>query len=344
MTQSFLIRGLFYPLTLLYRVAVQLHRFLYISGIKARVQLPGITISVGNIVAGGTGKSPVVIELARFLIAAGQSPVILTRGYRSGLKSGEFLEMKAGAIVRQQMIARRVFPDEAIMQSHALPTVPVVVGADRRAAANWFLNHATTAPTHWILDDGMQHWPLHRDVEIVLLDAQKPFGNRMTFPLGRLREAPKSLNRADLVLVTRSPSLALDPELAGEIGTYFAGQLAPVVFSTGFPTCIAPGISLDLTDPKNSVLLAVGIGHPKQFIDDVTKLGLHIGSEYLVGDHNRFNAEILRQRCAGCAAIVTTKKDYWRDPDIFTGMPIPIFIADLTVNSLVSDFSRILRL
>src|SRR5690606_24703317 len=95
--------------------------------------------------------------------------------------------------------------DEAIMQSHALPTVPVIVGPDRLAAATrFFADHGDHRPSYWLLDDGFQHRQIARALNIVLVDAARPLGNGRLLPRGPLREQPSALRRADLLVFTRA--------------------------------------------------------------------------------------------------------------------------------------------
>ncbi len=155
-----------------YSLTVDMIRFIKT---RASRRLPCKVISVGNMTLGGTGKTPLTCMLANSLKNDGRSPAVLIRGY--GEDEWKMLKAKLGGI-------------------------PVIVGRDRitsgREACEKF--NADTL----ILDDGFQHWPLKRDLDIVLLDSTDPFGNRKVFPRGLLREGMRNLNRADIVMLTKT--------------------------------------------------------------------------------------------------------------------------------------------
>ena len=137
--------------------------------LKAR-RLPAKVISVGNIMVGGTGKSPMVIALARYYQSRGERVAILTRGYRSRLKSRDYIVLKNGAFQMGSTYIEESGADEALMQSFLLVDVPVIVGARRFAAAVEFLRNTPNSqhPTIYILDDGFQHRKIARDLDIAI--------------------------------------------------------------------------------------------------------------------------------------------------------------------------------
>ncbi len=150
-------------------------------------------ISVGNLTAGGTGKTPMVEEVARRLLRFGSRPVIALRGYRAD-RDGK--------------------SDEAELHRAALPEVSVVVGGNRAAALRE-RGIPLRPPTVVVLDDGFQHRRLARDLDLVLIDASRPSLRDRLLPAGWLREPASALRRADAVIVTRAA--AADPELAAAI-------------------------------------------------------------------------------------------------------------------------------
>ena len=192
----------FVPLEWLYRSVILLRNCLYDFHIFKIRRLPGKVISIGNIAVGGTGKSPLVKEVVKQLQGQGFHPAILTRGYKSGLRPGEWQILLNGSVAGGVDRAS-VRADEARMQSLALPGVHVVVGADRYAAAKIFTENFTDVTvTHWILDDGFQHRSLHRDVDIVVVDVRSPWGRCL--PAGLFREGKGSLSRANIVVLTKA--------------------------------------------------------------------------------------------------------------------------------------------
>ena len=168
------------PISLIYGFVQFVRRGLYHTGVLRSQDLPGTVISIGNIEAGGTGKTPVVIALAKWLQEEGFTPVILTRGYRSGLKSHE-TAILVNEVTVLQTGSSEFSADEAQQQSADLSDVPVVIGANRLEGAKTYLRNFKE-PTHWILDDGFQHLKISRNIDILLLDYDHPFGNGFPIP------------------------------------------------------------------------------------------------------------------------------------------------------------------
>lgn len=190
-TSSDLLRGLLTPLSAVYGAAVAA-RNSYYDRVPSASHTAGIpVISVGNLTVGGTGKTPLTIEIVRRLRAAGRRPAILTRGY--GAAGGETA-------------------DEVLEFEVALPDLPVVVNADRVAGA--VAARRDHGADCLVLDDGFQHRRLRRDLDVVLVDALDWCGGGRVLPAGRLREPLSSLGRADWIVITRcnqvEPSLVQD--------------------------------------------------------------------------------------------------------------------------------------
>lgn len=189
------------PLAFLFGVAVRLRRTLYRRGILRTVHLPVRVVVVGNITAGGSGKTPLVRWLAQRLAARGLSPAIVTRGYGGG-ERGPRLVTGATPV--------SAAGDEAVWLARA-SGVPVAAGRDRAAAARLLI--ARYHPDVIIADDGLQHYRLGRDAEIVAVDAERGFGNGALLPAGPLREPPARLSGAAAIVLkgAGSPPLPAGP-------------------------------------------------------------------------------------------------------------------------------------
>jgi tetraacyldisaccharide 4'-kinase len=177
-------------LSFIYGGVVQIYRWMYEVGLLKAKRFPAVVISVGNLTVGGTGKTPLVREIAEHLLSDGQRPVILARGYRN--------------VGRGSVIATaenwRLAGDEASMLAWLVPEAPVIVDPHRERAARLAVERYRA--THLILDDGFQYWRVRKDTDIVLLNAERPYGNGWVFPAGSLREFSGNLRRATRVVAT----------------------------------------------------------------------------------------------------------------------------------------------
>lgn len=312
------------PLGWLYGGIMRWRRRLYARGIFASHQLPGYVIAVGNIEAGGTGKSPVVMALAEQLLKEGARPAILTRGYRSGLTAEDSAALEGSRILMVPESGRSFHADEATMQAQRLKSVPVILGSRRwQAAQRYLLNHP--APTHWILDDGFQHLKLKRQLDIVLVDAGQDLSQGRCIPAGRLREFPSTLAAADLVFLTRSRQNTV-PESLRALAT--AGTpIIPVQFQNSNPEQVAGPESAWIQ--QRSVLLALGIACPERVISHCREQGFPVVEKLLTGDHELFPLPELRALVGKVESVLTTEKDFWRQPSTLQELQKPIYILPL---------------
>ncbi|KAJ8754682.1 hypothetical protein K2173_010773 [Erythroxylum novogranatense] len=317
----------------LYDLALSLRRCLYNVGFFSKSRLPVPVISVGNVTWGGNGKTPMVEFIALLLAEYGISPLILTRGYAGG--------------------------DEVKMLARHLLGRPVRigVGANRAATAAHFFNHYgyigsqncllkgiwpnKKAGDHHnlckigavVLDDGMQHWSLHRDVEIVMINGLMPWGNQQLLPLGPLREPLSALQRADVAVVHHATLVS--EEDCEHIKIMIQGKgvkrSLPIFFTSMSPSCfleignVNSMVSLDAVN--NAILLCIcAIGSADAFVQGVKKMGALYVDRLDFSDHYFFQArdiELIRMKLRELKVkfesepiVVTTEKDYYRDQEI----------------------------
>lgn len=336
-------------LSWLYGLVVWLRNMLFQRGILRAETLPGRVISVGNIAVGGTGKSPMIIAVAEHLLAKGDRPAILTRGYHGGLTSREWMVLVAGKVVagNAPIHAR---PDEAVMESQILSTVPVVVGANRRCAARHWLKHLEDrkepAPTHWLLDDGFQHRWISRDLDIVLLDADKPFGKLL--PKGRFREPTESISRAQSVVFTRSQMPTLprigDRSYVGLIAPHI--QLGFSEMTYGTPRCVWRGddnlVDALIKGASKTIYLVSGIAQPESFRRALQSAGWSILGELLYPDHGAIDFTMISSMVQSKPApILMTEKDWARCEPQAGHFAYPIFVLPMRA-SLPDELASIL--
>jgi len=318
---------LLWPLSLVYGAVAHLRALAYEKKIFRQRRLDRVVISVGNLTVGGTGKTPMVLWIAERLLAEGKSVAILTRGYR-----GHTVEETAG---KSQGSGDSVPPstsDEVQLLKSRLGERPLFgVGADRYKngvalagrGAKWF-----------ILDDGFQHLQLARDINIVLIDASKPFGGGHLLPAGRLREPRIALKRADLIVITRSsPAPAIESVVRHYSSSpiFYAHTKLDSVHSLSRPQST-------LAEASGRAFFAFcGIGNPGAFIADLREWGFQIVGHKFFRDHHRYSpadmAEIEKEaRKAGATGLICTEKDSFNLPDTLPSMDVSVCTISLQVD------------
>ena len=298
------------PLSWLYFLGFKVYEILDRIGLIKTRKLPCQVISVGNIVVGGTGKTPAVIAMAKALREAGRKPAILLRGYRAAVNDDWAIVSDGKKI----LLSSQQSGDEAYMVAKELSSIPVLIGKDR-------YRNGTEAIKRWgadavILDDGFQYRKLKRDADIVVIDATHPFGTGSLLPRGTLREPRQALERADLILITRIDQVAELQCSQDQIRQYAPN--VPIAESMHEPECLYPigtrsQIGLKFLENKR-VLAVCGIGNPESFADTLYFLGASHVELLAFGDHYQYNENDIkniseRQIKSNSEIIVTTKKD-----------------------------------
>ena len=270
------------PLSWLYRGAVALRYAGYRTGALRRHRIAVPVIIVGNITVGGTGKTPLVIWLVELLRGEGYRPGVVSRGYRG----------------RATRWPQQVRPDSDPAMVGDEPVViarrarcPVAVGPDRVAAAEALLRYNDVDVV--VSDDGLQHYALERDIEIVVIDGVRRFGNRYCLPAGPLREPVSRLERADFLVVNGGTALRGEFPL-----TMQAGELRNVRRDG---VAHAPE-----SFPSRHVHAMAGVGHPERFFRQLRQLGFTL-VEHPFPDHHAYTASDLA--FGDGLPIVMTEKD-----------------------------------
>jgi tetraacyldisaccharide 4'-kinase len=270
-----------WPASLVFRLLVALRRLAYRSGALPAVSLPVPVIVVGNIVVGGTGKTPLVLWLASRLRRCGWRPGILSRGYRGGAA--------APMAVAASSPVSLVGDEPLLLARHG--ACPVWVGRDRVKAALELLA-AHPECNVLILDDGLQHYRLARDIEIAVEDARGE-GNGLLLPAGPLRE-PAS-RRVDAWIANSAPPGIHSPTFRMDLrGDTFCSLAAP-------HTRLAAAAFA-----RKKLHAVAGIGNPKRFFEHLAQLGL-ASVNHAFPDHHAYTASELD--FGDCDALLMTEKD-----------------------------------
>lgn len=261
------IRWLFWPWSLLYRVVLKVRKALFRLKILKQRYLPVPVIIVGNITVGGTGKTPFVIWLAKQLKQAGYRPGIISRGYGGQAEHYPHLVMPNSdpAIVGDEPV---------IISRHTL--CPMAVSPNRYAAGERLLQDYDCNII--IADDGLQHYALGRDIEIVIVDGQRQFGNQLCLPAGPLREPISRLSDVDFIVENHG--------FNSKNYTMTLSQIYAVNLSDS--TIKRPLSSFT----GKSVHAIAGIGNPQRFFDQLSSQGLSLIT-HAFDDHHPYKAEDL---------------------------------------------------
>lgn len=319
-----------YTLSLAYGGAVRLRNVLYDGGLLGVKRLPRPVVSVGNITAGGTGKTPMVIFLTKLLRERGYRPAVLSRGYR-GKGEGRVNVVSDGDHVTAS-------PAEAGDEPFLIASstgAAVLTGADRFATGSHAVERL--GADILVLDDAFQHRRLFRDVDILLLDADRPFGNRCLLPRGPLREPVNGLIRADMIVLTRSGEDSGESPVEGELRAKYPGipvfravrqpkEIVPLSAGS-FPPIQADPLESSPSSPQKReqgfpseslqgrrVCAFAGIANPDSFRKTLASLGAETVAFLTFPDHHRYRVEDIEavRKAAEkgkCEITLTTEKD-----------------------------------
>ena len=264
-------------------------------GLLKKHRLPAQVVSVGNLTWGGTGKTPLVIYLARALQEQGRRVAVLTRGYGG---------------------------DESKLMAERLAPIPVLVDPDRVASGlKAVREHGADL---LLLDDGYQQWRLRKDVEILAADSIAPFGNGHLIPRGTLREPPAAAVRADLIVLKNRSDAQQADRAKGQLQR--VNPAAPVFLMNYETDGLWRWPDKKQVSPSSlkgkKVCTLAGIADPKQFEAAVRELGAEVSLKYHVRDHHAYTAGELIRLLSRChrhkiRTVVTTAKDAVRIPRIF---------------------------
>lgn len=276
----------------------------YRLGLIRPVSVDVPVISVGNLTTGGTGKTPVIIHLARYLTGRGQRVVVLSRGY------GASRRMDYGRVTGPEC------GDEAWLIQQEVPEAAIIVGPNRaRNAERAIADHR---PDVILLDDGFQHIRLARTLNVLLVDGRLLFGNGHLLPLGPLREPLAAIRRADVVLVTKTVSSAAIEAVERAAKNHAENKaiaVVPAPFSPAGLFAAATGEAVAAARLNRDLTHVVsGIARPRQLLNDLRDFGLRVDETTLLDDHHAYTGTDVRRllEAAGNQPVhfITTSKDW----------------------------------
>lgn len=298
-------RFVLWPLAMLYGIIVRIRVWLYEMGFFKAQRLKKPVISVGNLTLGGTGKTPMVIWLAERLLADGQRVGILSRGYRGDGRTSDEIEL---------------------MKFRLKGRVEFGVGKDRLVQGRKLENGVDI----FLLDDGYQHLRLARDVNILLMDSIRPLGKERLLPAGRLREPLSAMDRADILVMTRTGASSDAEAAISRLTEYpvFAARTRLL----GFRRMWSDQPILRAEQMNMGPFFAFcGIGNPGAFLLDLQSWKLEIVAKEAFADHHEYSDGEIQElldaaRGAGAKALVTTEKDAQNMADV-EPLEMPVYVA-----------------
>lgn len=329
-------RALLAALSVPYRLVVRTRMAFYSNGLLLCRELDAPVISVGNITTGGTGKTPLVVWIVRWLTQQGVRPAILSRGYGQKAPGG------------------RGDSDETLLFRRQLPGIPHLVGKDRYAAGlRAIRDHGAEC---LVLDDGFQHLAIGRDLDIVAVDSLLPFGYGRLLPRGLLREPLKGIRRADLIVLTRCDLVTSDEVRQLRERLRELGVTCPVAESQHRPARLYPIGTGEPLGPEwlrgRKVCAFSALGNPEAFPSTLRALGAQLLHHEAFRDHHWYRAEELaaiarKAEAIGAEAVVTTEKDAVKIGSFPEGGPPALVLAvELAVTRgedlLVAALGRVL--
>src|SRR5215216_6374191 len=304
------------PLGMLYGAVTRARLRLYGSGWLKSERVGAPVVSVGNLTAGGTGKTPLVEWAARALAREGLRACVLTRGYG---RADESRRVVASDGARVLAGVAECGDEPRLLAERLLGAAAVVCDRDRVAAARWALKELGSEV--FVLDDGFQHLRIARDLDIVTLDATAPWGGGHLLPRGRLREPVSGLARADCVVITRA-ELAADLEgLRAEVARVSGGRAAVVtsrVRTLGLAPLSEEGAGVADVKLESVRVGTVGafcaVGNPGAFFEHLRRDGFELCYTRAFPDHHAYTradaGAVSREAVErGARALLTTAKD-----------------------------------
>jgi len=323
-----------FPFSIVYGLVVWLRNLFFEIGVLHSVDVGVPVISIGNNTAGGTGKTPLVVDVVRILMESGKKPAVISRGY-GRVTHGTIVVCNGSDLLATAASAGDEPIQIARMTGHAI----VIVDEDRVRGARKAIKDFGADVI--VLDDGFQHRYLQRTKDIVLIDAQQPPFETMMIPAGYRRESMGSLKRADAIIVTKSESVSAAGVLLNDRRIDFEGEKFSSSYQPVGIKHLFGGIeqSLEILKGRTAVVFC-GIAKPESFLKQLNACGVIIQYSEVFPDHHRFtdadiSSVINRFQSSSADFILTTEKDAARldeFEDRLTTLPVSALMMNVDVH------------
>ena len=312
------------PLSALYGAVTRTRLSLYQRGTFHTTKLDRPVISVGNITAGGTGKTPLVEWISKVVAARGKKACILTRGYGRENAQRQVVVSDGATILTT--------PNEAgdepyLLATKLLGSAAVICNIDRISAARYAIENF--GADCFVLDDGFQHLRVARDLNIVTIDATNPWGGGELLPYGRLREPLSGLSRADYAVLTRCDQVETVEPLHQQLRDLLHDR----------PVFESRMRSVKSLLPTNGPVAAFcAVGNPESFFTQLRNAGYELALQKTFPDHHAYTQQdithlIKEASCAGATNLITTAKDAVKLRSLSFTLPWHVFEIEIAIQN-----------
>ena len=320
------------PLTVAYGALTRLRLAAYEKGLLKTKRLTVPVISVGNLTAGGTGKTPLVEWVCRVLAREGRKVSVLTRGY-GRTNSGQRVLASDG--VNVLATTQQTGDEPQLLAENLKGIASVVCDSDRASAGDWAIEHL--GADAFVLDDGFQHLSLARDLNILVIDASNPWGGGHLLPYGRMREPRRGLSRADCVVITRVGEQSDLSVLKSEIQRFTA---API-FTSSMQTTVIRKIDSTRSEQFDSLsqpfAAFCAVGNSRSFFDHLRQEGFELACTQSFTDHHNYHQSdidrvVEKARTLGATSLITTAKDAVKIRKLTFDLPCYVLEIEIVID------------
>ncbi|MCU0239065.1 MAG: tetraacyldisaccharide 4'-kinase [Pyrinomonadaceae bacterium] len=318
------------PLSLIYEVATNVRNKFYESGLFGSEKLSAKVISVGNITVGGTGKTPLVAFVAKKIAAKGEKVCILTRGYGRENSNERVLVSDSQKILAD---VKKSGDEPFELAEKLIGIAAVLADKNRFEAGKWAIENLGI--TAFVLDDGFQHRQLKRDLDIVCIDATKPFASDKVLPLGELRESLANLKRADAIVITRANLIKSRESRVESRESNLEMLFSEIRSFSNCPIFISRNrTSLDSRLSTLHSLAFCGLGNPENFFSQLKQDGFNLVATKTFRDHYAYTQtdvdeieKLAKEKNA--EVLLTTAKDAVKLQNLKFNLPLEIIKSEL---------------
>lgn len=309
-------------------IAYKIRLFLYKVKIIKTYSLPAYVISIGNISSGGTGKTSLTIEIAKYFLSHNAKVAILSRGYGSSNKDVTLVSDGVDILTDYETCG-----DEAYLIAKKVPKALVFSGKDRVKSGGAAIKFGAEV---LILDDGFQYLRLNRNENILLLDNYNPFDNYCLLPAGKLRELPDSMKRASSIIISNSNINKLEDKDFNTVRKFTSNKpLGKIYYNIHQLVSLNTKKTLSIEDVRGLTSIACcGIGNPQSFLDILKRNEIDIKSYLFYPDHYSYKYTDIEQMITlakkyGTENIIVTEKDAVKIEDLCQASPINFWMTKI---------------